>query len=189
MTTFTWSDENIERMLDLHRKGKSTAFIAFELGCTRNAVIGKLHRVLVKLGLKGNFRSDAAKNSRKVNLLPEKAISPELQRNTVPLRKYTRQIPPPSLSAEGVGIILPVPKIVLQKGKMIGILDVKGCRWPVDSDPSVIGTHAFCNAETATGRSYCEAHTKEAKAPHSRDLIRQTMRQAVFILKRAGRAA
>lgn len=185
--TVPWTESEIQRMLDLDRDGKSCGQIGIELGRTRNAVIGKLHREKVKRGLKTYFPSDIT--NRSINILPEKAISPELERNTIPKRKYTRVVPPPSLSAKGVGVILPMPKIVIEKGKMVGILDVKGCRWPTEAVPGLIGTHAFCNAETDTGRSYCAEHLAMNKAPYSRDLIRSTVRQVVYTLKRAGRAA
>lgn len=189
MTDFKWTEDAIQRMLELDGEGKTCREIGLELGCSKNAVIGKLHREKVARGLKTYFASDLTKRQGRLNILPAKAISPELERNTIPKRKYTRSVPAPSLSAEGVGVILPTPKIVIEKGKMVGILDVKGCRWPLDPVPGLIGTHAFCDAETATGRSYCAEHLAMNRAPYSRDLIRSTVRQVVFTLKKAGRAA
>ena len=189
MIATPWTDADIERMLDLEREGKSCSYIAVELGRTRNAIVGTLHREKVKRGLKTYFPSDVTNQSMKLNGSPEKKIAPELERNTTPKRKYTRRVPAPSLSSKGVSVILPAPKTTLKKGKMVGILDVNGCRWPLDPVPGLTGTHAFCDAETATGRSYCAEHLALNKAPYSRDLIRSTMRQVVFTLKKAGRAA
>src|SRR4029077_4343475 len=50
MTVLTWSDERVEQLKKLWESGLSASQIAAELGnITRNAVIGKVHR----LGLSG----------------------------------------------------------------------------------------------------------------------------------------
>lgn len=43
----TWTDHRVEKLKDLHAKGLSAAAIARKLGggVTRNAVIGKRHRL------------------------------------------------------------------------------------------------------------------------------------------------
>ena len=53
MGTTTWSDERVEQLKDLWTSGKTAAEIAKELGdgLTRNAIIGKAHR----LGLSGRI--------------------------------------------------------------------------------------------------------------------------------------
>lgn len=48
-TKFPWTEQNVERLKILVREGKTGSQIGKELGCTRNAVIGKIYR----LGLKG----------------------------------------------------------------------------------------------------------------------------------------
>src|SRR5579883_2198573 len=57
MTVLTWSDERVEQLKKLWESGLSASQIAAELGnVTRNAVIGKVHR----LGLSGRAKSPAA---------------------------------------------------------------------------------------------------------------------------------
>ena len=57
MTVLTWSDERVEQLRKLWEAGLSASQIAAELGnVTRNAVIGKVHR----LGLSGRAKSPAS---------------------------------------------------------------------------------------------------------------------------------
>ena len=53
MTVLTWSDDRVEQLKKLWEGGLSASQIAGELGnVTRNAVIGKVHR----LGLSGRAK-------------------------------------------------------------------------------------------------------------------------------------
>src|SRR5207247_1010291 len=64
MTVLTWSDDRVEQLKKLWESGLSASQIAAELGnVTRNAVIGKVHR----LGLSGRAKSpsSAAPRQRK----------------------------------------------------------------------------------------------------------------------------
>src|SRR6266436_6301104 len=64
MTVLTWSDDRVEQLKKLWESGLSASQIAAELGSvTRNAVIGKVHR----LGLSGRAKSpsSAAPRQRK----------------------------------------------------------------------------------------------------------------------------
>ena len=64
MTVLTWSDDRVEQLKKLWEAGLSASQIAAELGnVTRNAVIGKVHR----LGLSGRAKtpSSAAPRPRK----------------------------------------------------------------------------------------------------------------------------
>src|SRR5947209_6669412 len=57
MTVLTWSDDRVEQLKKLWEGGLSASQIAAELGnVTRNAVIGKVHR----LGLSGRAKSPSS---------------------------------------------------------------------------------------------------------------------------------
>lgn len=182
MTKFNWTEEAILQMLALAKEGRSSREIALILGTSRNSVIGKLHREEVRRGIK--IYQPSAPARPRVNILPAKPISPELERNTTPKRTYTRAIPPPSLSATGVGTVLRPVKLHLKKGKLVGILNVTGCRWPIYEDESVIGGEVFCNAKQRDGSSYCPHHAEVNRASYSAELIRRTVRSTLSVLKK-----
>lgn len=75
-----WTDERIAELHRLAAEGLSAAEIGRKLGCSKNAVIGKLHRVKVRTG-----------------------ITPE-RNSAAPKRKYIRR---PKL--EGVAALPPPP--------------------------------------------------------------------------------
>src|SRR5271154_6193980 len=61
MTVLTWSDDRVEQLKKLWEAGLSASQIAAELGnVTRNAVIGKVHR----LGLSGRAKSPSSSAPR-----------------------------------------------------------------------------------------------------------------------------
>src|SRR5215218_10852712 len=61
MTVITWSDDRVEQLKKLWEAGLSASQIAAELGgVTRNAVIGKVHR----LGLSGRAKSASSSAPR-----------------------------------------------------------------------------------------------------------------------------
>lgn len=67
-----------------------------------------------------------------------------------------------------------------------GILDVSGCRWPLEVEsPEVIGRKLFCNAVQCDGSPYCNEHLAQSVAPYSRDLVRRTIKDTVRTLARA----
>ena len=71
MTVLTWSDERVEQLKKLWESGLSASQIAAELGnVTRNAVIGKVHR----LGLSGRAKSPASAAPRQRKARPAQHI-------------------------------------------------------------------------------------------------------------------
>ena len=70
MTVLTWSEDRVEQLKKLWEAGLSASQIAAELGnVTRNAVIGKVHR----LGLSGRAKSPSSAAPRPRKALPVKA--------------------------------------------------------------------------------------------------------------------
>src|SRR2546421_5788454 len=77
MTVLTWSDDRVEQLKKLWEAGLSASQIAAELGnVTRNAVIGKVHR----LGLSGRAKSPSSAAQR-----PRKARAPHMMRVARPV--------------------------------------------------------------------------------------------------------
>ena len=147
-----WTDERVELLKKLWADGLSASQIANELGSvTRNAVIGKAHR----LGLRGRpspIRREEGHHAipRPARTAPAAAIAEELTREVIaPVVETSAPLPP--LPAEAP----PVPSAgkVLRSG-------TKACSWPM-GDPKQPGFH-FCGEEAVPGRPYCAAHCSQA---------------------------
>lgn len=143
-----WTDENAKILEKLWKKGFSASEIAKELGCgiSRNAVIGKAHR----MGL-----SDISRISRKKPIKRKKRVSniPK-QRKTSNLtacfhkpEAFFKEIMPRD--------IIPIPVRPLENPIPIQTLrdDLSQCRHPEgDRAP-----YKFCGLPTE-GEPYCEYH-------------------------------
>src|SRR5215468_10737617 len=134
-----WPAEPVEQLKTLWTEGLSASQIARVLGgVTRNAVIGKVHR----LGLAG--RAGPARVER-----PRSAGSHKSQ-----VRLAT---PEPEIVEED--------PIVLEDGRFATVLTINDrmCRWPI-GDPSENQFH-FCGRRPKSGSPYCEAHARKAYQP------------------------
>lgn len=147
-----WSDERVELLKKLWIDGLSASQIAKQLGgVTRNAVIGKVHR----LGLAGR-----ATPSRPVKRIVRSR--PVLVAEAAPEIKNTEKA-----KARPVQIEVEVGEIekkaapvqhYSQSGELIGVLDLgpNMCKWPI-GDPTD-ADFGFCGAKTHGSWPYCEHH-------------------------------
>jgi GcrA cell cycle regulator len=178
----SWTDERVEILKKMWGEGQSASQIAKELGgVTRNAVIGKVHR----LGLSNRATTNAApKAEAKPKATPKaepkappkeqpasKAAEPAAEKpsNVTPLRRQIipagQPLPPqPSaneISPEALARVSEIEK----KAKKLTLLELteRTCKWPV-GDPAT-PNFWFCGLPTQTGKPYCEAHVGVAFQP------------------------
>lgn len=170
----SWNDERVDLLKKLWSDGLSASQIAAELGgVTRNAVIGKVHR----LGLSGR-----AKSSGQQSAIRAKRGSRSRSYATRP-RKSQRALANTGLrisgalrlAAEinGVELVAPEPlKLALVE------LTERTCKWPI-GDPSTSDFY-FCGLQCAPDKPYCSAHVSVAYQPMSsrRDRDRSRTRAA-----------
>jgi len=151
-----WNDERVELLKKLWADGLSASQIAGRLGeVTRNAVIGKVHR----LGLSGRATTSRMKSHRprvrtqaaKRLMKPRFATGNQAFRNLY-LTDTEPYVPP----AEEV--VIP-----LKERKYIQTLTEVDCRWPI-GDPQLADFH-FCGKSKINGLPYCEAHARRAFQP------------------------
>ena len=179
----SWSDERVEKLKKMWGEGQSASQIAKELGgVTRNAVIGKVHR----LGLSnrnggGGTSSDGA---TKANAAPKataaarpapKASPKEAAPEPVaaPVSRIKPIIPagqplPPQPSANEIDPeALAKVNEVEKKAKKLSLMELteKTCKWPV-GDPAT-DDFWFCGLPVQPGKPYCEAHVGVAFQPMS----------------------
>jgi GcrA cell cycle regulator len=125
----SWTDERVELLKKLWSDGLSASQIAAELGgITRNAVIGKVHR----LGLSGRAKSASSAAPR-----PRKARSPMMRIGRASIRGNTALAHAYEMEAEAAPELI---DNVIPIGQRRTILELteQTCRWPV-GDPGSTG--------------------------------------------------
>ena len=150
----SWTDERVELLKKLWADGLSASQIAGELGgITRNAVIGKVHR----LGLSGRAKSpsSSAPRARKPRSHMMRVQRPMSRGNTALALAYEMdQEPEPEL----IENIIP-----LGQRRTLLELNEDTCRWPI-GDPAT-SEFFFCGGKPLTGLPYCNYHSRAAYQP------------------------
>ena len=148
----SWNDERVNTLKKLWAEGHSASQIAKQLGgVTRNAVIGKVHR----LGLSG--RATPSKPQRTTFKAPRPA------RAAVAAPSAPRRI------AEPVSASQPVPptpvRYVDERPGTATVLTLGAhmCKWPI-GDPS-LDNFTFCGRRSEETGPYCHEHASIAYQP------------------------
>lgn len=150
-----WTDERVELLKKLWGEGLSASQIAGRLGnVTRNAVIGKVHR----LGLSGRATTSRMKSHRP---RPRMAAKRTAKTRFSPLGNPAFR----ALYAEAEIYQAPVEELVIppNERKYIQTLTECSCRWPI-GDPQTPEFH-FCGKNKVPGLPYCEFHARRAFQP------------------------
>lgn len=161
-----WTDERVELLKTLWAEGLSAAQIANKMGgVTRNAVIGKVHR----LGLSG--RATPAK--------PQRGCGPATEHKEDAAEKPSRS---------EIRSVIPEPDsiapLVLDSGDKTTVNTIKNnmCKWPI-GDPAKDDFH-FCGQPAMVGKSYCAHHARMAFQPPQRRDRTEVRRPAAQIERR-----
>lgn len=203
----SWTDERIATLRDLWEQGLSASQIAARLGnVTRNAVIGKVHR----LGLSGRpspvrtERQAAPATAASPAPRAEAATKPAAPAQTRPVRLVADvQTQPTAAPAAVQSTAVPKARVVpaaqtlaprpaepraaepepMVRATLLSIND-RMCKWPV-GDPGDAGFH-FCGRRAQTGMPYCQDHARIAyqaatpKAREKRDRDRERERERLL---------
>ncbi|NOD35138.1 MULTISPECIES: GcrA family cell cycle regulator [unclassified Ruegeria] len=183
----SWTDERVELLKKMWGEGQSASQIAKELGgVTRNAVIGKVHR----LGL-SNRTAGASPAKSEPKEKPAPAPKAEAKPKPAPKTEPARPAPAPAAEAKPAvparrqiipaGQPLPpqpsaneispeaLAKVneIEKKAKKLSLMELteKTCKWPV-GDPAT-EDFWFCGLPVEAGKPYCEAHVGVAFQPMS----------------------
>jgi GcrA cell cycle regulator len=144
-----WTTERIALLKDRVDAGLTCGQIAREIGVSRNAVIGKVHR----LGLSRFKKARAAE--------PGRTAAPKMTRpRTAPRHRIAPALPRARQQC------LPEPAIDLAKRCSLLELQQGHCRWPI-SEPGA-EDFGFCGHQRADGLPYCAAHARMAYRPSTR---------------------
>jgi GcrA cell cycle regulator len=147
-----WTEERVSTMKKLWLDGVSASEIAKQMGdVTRNAVIGKVHR----LGL--NDRATPSKPSR-----PAPTVSHRVRATSGNISNRAPEAKPRVPAKH----ILESKEIVLltKRGLETSLtLSKYSCKWPI-GDPTE-DTFSFCGRKAEVNRPYCQGHTQFAYKP------------------------
>ena len=156
MTVLTWSDDRVEQLKKLWEAGLSASQIAAELGnVTRNAVIGKVHR----LGLSGRAKSPSSAAPRQRKARPAQHMMrvsrPVSRGNTALAHAFEVEVEPDPIAYDNV--------VPMSQRLSLLELNEATCHWPV-GDPSS-PEFFFCGGKALTGLPYCAHHSRVAYQP------------------------
>jgi GcrA cell cycle regulator len=158
----SWPEERVVRLRVLWEAGRTAEEIAAELGVSRSAIMGKIHRL----------RLQAASATAKSNWQQGKAPLPECARpdlaaqseiplasllDAPPARRRKRQ---PRLPAKLNGAAKPQRKSLVE-------LDSQSCRWPLGNSRTKKTLFCGAPANLERGQPYCKAHSRRAYTAHS----------------------
>jgi hypothetical protein len=183
-----WTAERDHLLRQLLERGYTAAHIGMEIGASRNAVIGRTHR-LERAGAEMVRKRGASTGPRATYSRAKRdRAQPSAPQLVIAKTAAPRAPAPPTKSAAAPLAFRhssPTPKPVVGRGipriapgKACGILQLSGCRFAVGESDMVVGKHLFCNATVEEGHSYCEDHAAVVVNPDSRALIRRTMKGA-----------
>ena len=142
MSDTGWTPARVETLTSLWKEGLSAAQVAKSLGgVSRNAVIGKVHR----LGLAGRAPGGGTMTVR------ARTPRPAPQRPARPAAVRPARLNRPPAVDEGPGL---APRL-----EMLG---PRCCHWPL-GDPKAAG-FSFCGRPSSSG-PYCPAHDGQAHRP------------------------
>jgi GcrA cell cycle regulator len=150
----SWTEERVELLRKLWTDGLSASQSARQMGgVTRNAVIGKVHR----LGLSGRATPVRVTTARIST--PSRANYSQASENDAEMLKpsdldsFKDTLPPePILSAE-------------ERASVLNLTE-HTCKWPI-GDPGKRDFH-FCGARSNQGSPYCSTHAALAYQPQDR---------------------
>ena len=197
----SWTDERVEKLQEMWAEGHSAAQIAKVLGgVTRNAVIGKVHRLgLSNRGTPGKAGETTAPVEAVAESTPEAVVVDSGPEVAQPVTEPD-EVPAPTPVVEAPAPVRPAARDTLRRepapmtedrlevlariaeieksAKRISLLDLteRVCKWPI-GDPTDPNFH-FCGLPAVPGKPYCAAHVAVAFQPMSsrRDRERSRIR-------------
>ncbi|MGZ9723049.1 GcrA family cell cycle regulator [Rhizobium miluonense] len=163
-----WTDERVEKLKKLWSEGLSASQIAAQLGgVSRNAVIGKVHRLNLPGRAKAGGTTTAARTPKRGATAPRAPT----YASRVATRTVTRQQGATMLKEEieidAVSEITyrPASNVVVPISRRLGLTELteRTCKWPV-GDPLKDDFH-FCGNDSPDSSPYCTYHQRMAYQP------------------------
>lgn len=163
----SWTDERIEQLKKLWSDGLSASQIANQIGgVSRNAVIGKVHRL--KLSSRGRtpVTPTRTKKPAKTAIAGRAPMRPAPIRSGLTVGATALAIDPFSETV-ALPVARPVVEVVAPPSRKLKLIELteRTCKWPV-GDPLHEEFH-FCGNDAAETGPYCSYHARVAYQPAS----------------------
>jgi GcrA cell cycle regulator len=149
-STGTWTPERIEQLKSCVERAMTCSQIAAAIGVSRNAVIGKIHR----LGLSSGRPAGA----------PARANCPPRARH--PRGPTQRRLLRLAYAQAALDEILSDVVVISLRPCSLLAIDAHQCRWPI-GDPAATN-FLFCGNDAIGGLAYCVGHARMAYRPATR---------------------
>jgi GcrA cell cycle regulator len=174
MMAMNWNEDRVELLKKLWSDGLSASQTAVELGggISRNAVIGKVHRLGLSTRVKSQPSSVQLQRKPRAHGQAIRIARGGVHGNTAlaPLPSYETQADDAQAYATQAYAkeVEPEPQVtenVIPLGQRCSILDLNNhkCRWPI-GDPS-LPDFFFCGGKPVGGMPYCAYHSRMAYQP------------------------
>jgi GcrA cell cycle regulator len=179
-----WNDETITRLRALWAEGHSTAEIGRRLGVSKNAVVGKAHRLNLP-PRPSPIRRDATPGARPRSSQPRRVTGPTLPSLAAspaaaqtmatveaPMRHVMREVldlEEPAVAPHDMGsarledrvdVAPSAPRPTVVRPVTSRPIRFVACCWPL-GEPGT-KSFRFCDAEAAQGKPYCQTHVQLA---------------------------
>jgi len=161
-----WTDERVELLTKLWAEGLSASQIAAQLGggVSRNAVIGKVHR----LKLSGRGRATTASRPKKAASSGGAPKTPSRPARAVAASMGATALQA-QFDAEPVTMrpLQPAANVVIPISRQLALVELteRTCKWP-NGDP-LSEDFNFCGNEAGESGPYCAYHARLAYQPVS----------------------
>lgn len=168
-----WTDERVEQLKKLWAEGLSASQIAAQLGgVSRNAVIGKVHRL--KLSSRGRATASPTRQKKPARAAAGGAPKAPSRSGVAPsgrgvavtsganALKVTFEQDPDALEA-----VRPSNEVVVPISRRLELTELteRTCKWPI-GDPLAEDFH-FCGNDSGDSGPYCAYHSRLAFQPVS----------------------
>lgn len=138
-----WTDEMVEDLKKMWKKGLTTNEIAKNLGVSKNSIVGKVHRLNL------TARPSPIKKKEENVVAPEVALEPAKTENIASKPAVTATINAENIRKNSISTNASCLKLTE--------LDNHSCRWPI-GDPKD-DNFCFCGKKVKSGQTYCEEHS------------------------------
>lgn len=161
----SWTDDRVAVLTKMWGEGKTAAEIAKTLGgVTRNAVIGKAHRLKLSNRASPIPQPKKAANANKASAAKATAVEK---------KKFTAK--PAKDESDHIAVIK-APEVCkdIPEGERVAMVDLgpRQCRWP-NGDPRD-ADFSFCGHEAVAGLPYCLEHCQVAYQTATRNRINKS---------------